>query len=101
MTKRLSALTALPAQTYNAITRGDCVALLKEFPMRRAWLLWIAAVFLILPVNAQTRSRPAPLKVGEHIPGFHAIDQFGKERRFGDLTGPKGLVIFFFKSADW
>ncbi len=69
--------------------------------MRRAWLLWIAPVFLIVPMNAQTRSRPVPLKVGEHIPDFHAIDQLGKERRFDDLTGPKGLVIFFFKSADW
>lgn len=69
--------------------------------MRRAWFLWMSPFILVSVLAAQRQVRPAPLKVGEHIPDFHAVDQFGKERRFSDLAGPKGLVLFFYKSADW
>jgi hypothetical protein len=69
--------------------------------MRRAWFLWIAPVILVFASAAQKPVRPHTLKVGEHIPDFHVVDQNGKDRRFNDLVGPKGLVLFFFKSADW
>jgi hypothetical protein len=69
--------------------------------MRRAWFLWMAPFNLVFALAAQTQVRPVPLKVGERIPDFHAVDQYGKEHRFGDLVGPKGLVLFFYKSADW
>jgi peroxiredoxin len=29
------------------------------------------------------------------------LDQTGKPRTFGDLMGPNGLVLMFFRSADW
>jgi peroxiredoxin len=61
----------------------------------------MAPVILVLASAAQKPVRPDTLKVGKHIPDFHAVDQFGKDRRFGDLVGPKGLVLFFYKSADW
>jgi len=41
------------------------------------------------------------LRVGDRIPAFRATDQFGKERDFDNLKGPNGLVILFFRSADW
>lgn len=41
------------------------------------------------------------LKVGDGIPSFRAADQFGKERDFANLKGPNGLVLLFFRSADW
>lgn len=41
------------------------------------------------------------LKVGDRIPAFWAADQFGKERDFDNLKGPNGLVMLFFRSADW
>jgi hypothetical protein len=69
--------------------------------MKRAWPLWVAPVVLVSALAAQQPVRPVPLKVGERIPEFHAVDQYGKDRRFGDLVGPKGLVLFFYKSADW
>ena len=69
--------------------------------MRRAWFLWMASFNLVFALAAQTQVRPVPLKIGERIPDFHAVDQYGKEHRFGDLVGPKGLVLFFYKSADW
>jgi hypothetical protein len=69
--------------------------------MRRAWFLYVVPVILVFALAAQKPVRPVPLKVGEKIPDFHAADQYGKDRRFSDLVGPKGLVLFFYKSADW
>jgi hypothetical protein len=39
--------------------------------------------------------------VGQPLPAFEAPDQDGRPRSFGDLHGPKGLVLLFFRSADW
>lgn len=39
--------------------------------------------------------------VGEAIPRFEARDQAGRLRTFEDLKGPNGLVLLFFRSADW
>ena len=73
--------------------------------MKHVWLLGVAPVILASTLamqrQPQTAARPVPLKVGERIPDFRAVDQSGKERRFGDLVGQKGLVLFFYKSADW
>ena len=69
--------------------------------MNRACVLWTAPFVLVFALAAQNQVRPVPLKVGEHIPDFRAVDQYGKVRQFNDLTGPKGLVLFFYKSADW
>lgn len=41
------------------------------------------------------------LRVGDKIPAFRAVDQFGKQRDFYNLQGPNGLVVLFFRSADW
>ncbi|VAW02411.1 hypothetical protein MNBD_ALPHA06-2186 [hydrothermal vent metagenome] len=40
--------------------------------------------------------------VGSIIPSdLETIDQTGKSRHFEDLTGSKGLVLVFFRSAKW
>jgi peroxiredoxin len=54
----------------------------------------IAALLLAAAIEAG----PA---VGETIPAFQAVDQDGRVRTFADLRGPKGLVLLFFRSADW
>ncbi len=69
--------------------------------MRRFRLLLAAPYILAFALAAQNQARPVPLKVGDHVPDFRAVNQYGKERGFGDLVGPKGLVLFFYKSADW
>ena len=61
----------------------------------------LLAVISFGAAMALAQTRPSPLKPGDKIPPFRAIDQAGKERTFGDLAGPKGLVLFFHKSADW
>ena len=41
------------------------------------------------------------LQLGQRIPELRSVDQFGKDRDFQDLKGPQGLIILFFRSADW
>jgi len=43
---------------------------------------------------------PGP-PVGAPLPAFSAPDQTGRVRSFEDLRGPEGLVLVFFRSADW
>ena len=40
-------------------------------------------------------------QVGQRLPAFSLEDQHGASRDLGSLTGPKGLVLVFFRSADW
>ncbi|HEY3119838.1 MAG TPA: hypothetical protein VGL15_04390 [Vicinamibacteria bacterium] len=62
----------------------------------------ISAVLLLAAVQA---TPPPAFEVGpalgETIPAFQALDQDGRLRSFADLRGPKGLVLLFFRSADW
>lgn len=41
------------------------------------------------------------LKVGDKIPAFTIKDHTGKTRNFNSLAGPKGLIMVFYRSADW
>lgn len=41
------------------------------------------------------------LKAGQQIPELRSIDQFGKAQEFASLKGANGLVLLFFRSADW
>jgi hypothetical protein len=46
---------------------------------------------------------PATLgpRVGDALPAFTARDQDGRLRDFASLAGSNGLVLLFFRSADW
>ena len=48
--------------------------------------------------NEEYTTGPA---VGDRIPEFALPDQNGLERQLTDLTGPKGALLVFFRSADW
>jgi peroxiredoxin len=39
--------------------------------------------------------------VGATIPAFEVIDLNGNPQTLGTLTGPNGLLLVFFRSADW
>lgn len=59
-----------------------------------------------LPAAAQ---QPATLidvstlgpQVGDRVPGFALVDQDGNRRSLQSLMGPEGLMLVFFRSADW
>jgi hypothetical protein len=52
-------------------------------------------------VDAQNDGLKTGPKVGETVPDFRLPDQNGKEWTLGELSGPKGLLLVFVRSADW
>jgi hypothetical protein len=40
-------------------------------------------------------------KVGERVPAFTGVDQFGQTQTLESSLGPKGAMLVFFRSADW
>ncbi len=51
-------------------------------------------------VSGQTKIKTGPA-IGDSIPAFEANDQQGRKQTLASLTGPKGLMLVFFRSADW
>jgi hypothetical protein len=53
--------------------------------------------------NAWMNEPPAStgIAVGQKIPAFQASDQNGKTQDLSSITGPKGAVLYFMRSADW
>jgi hypothetical protein len=49
----------------------------------------------------QTDLPNSTLKTGDTIPELRGTDQFGKPQDFNSLKGANGLVLLFFRSADW
>jgi hypothetical protein len=41
------------------------------------------------------------IPAGKLAPSFRARDQFAKEQTLSSLMGPNGVVLLFFRSADW
>ena len=76
--------------------------------------LFALLVALVLPsagVRAVNEQAPAPPalpdvqtrgpQVGDRVPDFTLIDQTGRSRTLTSVMGPKGLMLVFFRSADW
>jgi peroxiredoxin len=40
-------------------------------------------------------------QVGENVPDFSLPDQHGQRQTLRSLMGPNGLVLVFFRSAEW
>ena len=66
---------------------------------KRVWLLFLLCgnVFLSSAL-AQTI---IGLQPGVKAPEISLSDQTGKPQNLGTLTGPNGLLLLFFRSADW
>lgn len=65
----------------------------------------LLASFLMAALQAAPPPRPDPMAlgpmVGQVLKAFDAIDSTGATRDLESLKGPKGLVLVFFRSADW
>jgi len=66
-------------------------------------LLTCLLVAIALQAPSTPSTPPADLgpAVGQPLPAFEVRNQDGRSRDFASLTGPKGLVLVFFRSADW
>jgi hypothetical protein len=69
---------------------------------------FLLAVAFTLPAHglaqpaapAVDTSRLGP-QVGATVPPLSGVDQFGKRQSLATLSGPKGLMLVFSRSADW
>lgn len=52
------------------------------------------------PATAIDTSALGP-QVGATVPGLSGTDQFGTPQTLASLSGPKGLMLVFSRSADW
>jgi cytochrome oxidase Cu insertion factor (SCO1/SenC/PrrC family) len=64
-----------------------------------------AAMGAGLPQTRPRAEQPDPQtlgpQVGQRVPAFTLQDQQGTSRTLASLMGPKGLMLVFFRSADW
>jgi hypothetical protein len=40
-------------------------------------------------------------RVGAVVPAVSGVDQFGRPQSLQSISGPKGAMLVFFRSADW
>ena len=75
--------------------------------MKHVVRTFLMIAFLTAGVTAQ---QPAPPsvdvnalgpQVGETVPDFSAVDQFGDTRTLESIMGPNGAMLVFNRSADW
>jgi hypothetical protein len=60
----------------------------------------VAAAMALAILQAPDVSKIGP-KVGERVPEFSLVDQQGATRTLKSLAGKNGLMLVFFRSADW
>jgi hypothetical protein len=60
-----------------------------------------AIPLLFLLTEAVRAQSGGPLQPGQSIPDFELRDQSGRSRKFEDLSGPRGAMLVFYRSADW
>ena len=80
---------------------------------RMTSLIACAVAFVLVRLVGQTMAlqlTPQPTlpdvqklgpQVGTRVPDFTLLDQKGQPRTLASLMGPKGLMLVFFRSADW
>ena len=81
-----------------------------------AKLLGIAAVAVAVAEATAQQAPPAPSapatpptvgvsrlgpQIGQRVPDFTLLDQNNQSRSLQSLMGPRGLVLLFYRSADW
>ena len=69
-----------------------CSTILRRF-------LWLGLAAFLAAAYAQS-IKTGPV-VGERIPDFSAQDQASREQTLKSIMGRKGVMIVFFRSADW
>ena len=65
--------------------------------MRR---LLAGLVLLATALSLAAQNQPG-VAAGKLAPPFRARDQFAEEQTLSSLMGRNGLVLLFFRSADW
>ncbi len=81
------------------LTEEAAVANVRQF-WRIMGRLVVGLVLLGAALSLVAEEMPG-VPAGKLAPPFRARDQFAKEQTLSSLMGPNGLVLLFFRSADW
>jgi cytochrome oxidase Cu insertion factor (SCO1/SenC/PrrC family) len=83
----------------------------KSYRAGAAAVLFSALLLLRIADAAAGRQAPSDAslpdvqklgpRIGERIPDFSLTDQHGQTRTLASLMGKNGLMLVFFRSADW
>jgi hypothetical protein len=81
---------------------------------RTNWPVALLTALVVLPYvlpKAAMRQTPAPSslpdvqklgpQVGSRVPELTLMDQAGQPRTLASVMGPNGVMLVFFRSADW
>jgi hypothetical protein len=80
---------------------AEKAAIMREFGRRRAAGEPVSAELYAQHVNATNDRYTTGPEPGERVPDFSLPDQNGSLRTLENLTGPNGLLLVFYRSADW
>ena len=69
--------------------------------MVNGWRLAVAPLIILLLLTSSTSAQMPGIDPGKPAPQFRLLDQSGKQQSLASLMGSKGLVLLFFRSADW
>ena len=56
---------------------------------------------LVVASLAAWSAVPTGPEIGTRVPEFSAPDQTGNTRTLKSIIGPKGVLLVFYRSADW
>ncbi len=76
-------------------------AIMREFGRLRAAGQPVPDELQTRHVNATNDRYSTGPEPGEHVPDFSLPDQEGALRSVANLAGPRGLLLVFYRSADW
>ena len=71
-----------------------------KLPKLLCTLLTAASLSCVAWAQGAEKLAPGPA-VGAKVPAFELKDQNGQARTLQSLMGPKGLMLVFYRSADW
>lgn len=80
---------------------AEKAAIMREFGRLRAAEQPIPAELQAKHVNATNDGYTTGPERGERIPDFSLVDQDGVQRSLANLIGTNGLLLVFYRSADW
>jgi hypothetical protein len=80
---------------------AEKAAVMREFGRLRAKGLPIPPELQAKHVNATNDRYATGPEPGQRIPEFTLPDQGGVSRSLSNLASPNGLLLVFYRSADW
>jgi hypothetical protein len=67
----------------------------------RLYAAFCLSVAMLQIGSMQGQSIKTGPDVGQRVPEFSAQDQANRTRTLKSVMGPKGVMLVFFRSADW